>query len=272
MSTSSVGVSSSENKFPGHLQLAKSAHRPQIVLMGSHRSQIRKIFRRVVTVSVQVPSLPKCQCAQSVCSAIRHLLRLLSRNSSCWLSKLRCFVRTLETHWNAIYRVISSCSFSNSGFSFCDIPYFSQHSSASFKLICHLARNIFLKVYEVDNSFHRHRVSLLVSIHYLFGFKYSFRYNRRVFPIGVLIRAMMNTEVVFVFYTSQKIFFRILFLCPVSFSVWLCVPFMISMIDFMHFDTSSGRCLSLYIPGGKLEQPHLILTCLHIPTFSALTA
>ena len=77
-----VGVSPSEKKFPGHLQLAKAATLPQIVLMGSHRSLIRKIFRRVVTVSAQVPSLLKCP----VCSAIRHLLRLLSCNSARWPS------------------------------------------------------------------------------------------------------------------------------------------------------------------------------------------
>ena len=71
-----------------------------------------KIFGRVVTVSAQVPSL---LCNSTLAPTPLLQLRPLTE---------RCFVRTLETHRNAIYQVISSCSVSNSGFYFCDIPYF----------------------------------------------------------------------------------------------------------------------------------------------------
>ena len=126
-------------------------------------------------------------------------------------------------------------------------PIFSQHSSASFKLICQLAarwrRNIFLKssrltVAFIDIEFPCSSafVTILLQSACLPNWCSDSR-DEEDWSRICLLRFTEN----FLQDPVPPCFY------PVSFSGWLCVPFMISMIDFMHSDKSSGRCLSLYL-------------------------
>ena len=171
--------------------------------------------------------------------------------------------------WPAVSQIRGSLSVT--------FPIFSQHSSASFKLICQLAarwrRNIFLKSSRLTVAF--------IDIE----FPCSSAFVTILVSSCLSATIGVSSQLVFWFawwgrlmsYLSSRLHREFssgscssLFLSSFVFRLTLCTFH--DLHDRLHALRQILGTMLIPVPGGKLEQPHLILTCLRIPTFSALTA